>query len=119
VLVPIYVKLKTQKTSIISKLRRVDWLGGFLFIGGMTSFLIGLSWAGIQFEWKSAETIAPMVVGIVGVVASLFWECYGAVEPFLRPSLFNSRSTLATYAIALFQGFIVSTPTKEQPKEDD
>jgi hypothetical protein len=107
VLVPIYVKLTTVKTSLASKLLRVDWVGGFLFIGGLTSFLVGISWAGIQYEWNSVQAITPMAVGIVGIVAAVFWEIYGAQEPFLRPSLFRSASALATYACALFQGFIV------------
>lgn len=107
VLVPIYVKLTTVKTSLASKLLRVDWVGGFLFIGGLTSFLVGLSWAGIQYKWGSAQVIAPIVVGIAGIIAAVIWEIHGAQEPFLRPSLFSSASALATYACALFQGFIV------------
>ncbi|KAJ4291343.1 hypothetical protein N0V88_006351 [Collariella sp. IMI 366227] len=107
VLVPITVRLSTEKTSLASKLARVDWVGGFLFIAGLTSFLIGLSWAGVQFAWNSAQTIAPIILGIFGIVASMFWERYGAREPFLRPSLFYSASALATYACALFQGFIL------------
>ncbi|KAL2260299.1 hypothetical protein VTK26DRAFT_5721 [Humicola hyalothermophila] len=108
VLIPIYVKLTTKRTSsIVCKLKRVDWVGGFFFISGMTSFLIGLSWAGVQFEWKSAQAIVPMVVGMASVVVCFFWEYRYAREPFLRPSLFHSTSALATYACALFQGFIL------------
>ncbi|KAK4143460.1 major facilitator superfamily domain-containing protein [Dichotomopilus funicola] len=107
VLVPIYVKLSTAKSSLVSKLGRVDWIGGFFFIGGLTSFLIGISWAGVQYAWNSAATIAPMVVGVVSIVIAIFWEIYGAQEPFLRPSLFHSASAIATYSCALFQGFIL------------
>jgi hypothetical protein len=107
VLTPLYVNLTTKKTSLMSKLARVDWVGGLFFIGGMTSFLVGISWAGIQYEWRSVQAITPMLVGVLGVVIAVIWECYGAREPFLRPSLFCSTSALATYACALFQGFIV------------
>ncbi|KAK4155670.1 major facilitator superfamily domain-containing protein [Chaetomidium leptoderma] len=107
VLVPIYVKLITVKTSLVSKLARVDWVGGFFFIGGCTSFLVGISSAGVQYEWHSAQALTPMVVGVIGVIVSVVWEIYGAREPFLRPSLFCSASALATYACALFQGFIL------------
>ncbi|KAK4675308.1 hypothetical protein QC764_503190 [Podospora pseudoanserina] len=107
VLIPCYVKLTTQRTSLRSKLARVDWLGGFLFIGGLTSFLVGMSWGGVQFEWSSAQVIAPMVVGVLSVAMSVVWESYGAREPFLRPQLFCSGSALAAYACALFQGFIL------------
>ncbi|KAK0721243.1 major facilitator superfamily domain-containing protein [Apiosordaria backusii] len=107
VLIPCYVKLTTQRTSLRSKLGRVDWLGGFLFIGGLTSFLVGMSWGGVQFEWSSAQVIAPMVVGVISVIMCVVWESYGAREPFLRPQLFHSGSALAAYACALFQGFIL------------
>ncbi|KAK4203464.1 major facilitator superfamily domain-containing protein [Triangularia verruculosa] len=107
VLIPCYVKLTTQRTSLRSKLARVDWLGGFLFIGGLTSFLVGMSWGGVQFEWSSAQVVAPMVVGVLSVAMSVVWESYGAREPFLRPQLFFSGSALAAYACALFQGFIL------------
>jgi MFS family permease len=111
ILVPIYVKLTTVKSSLVSKLARVDWIGGFLFIGGLTSFLVGISWGGVQYAWGSVQTIGPIIVGTAGVVLAIVWEIYGAREPFLRPSLFRSGSALATYVCALFQGFIVCLPS--------
>ncbi|KAL2015435.1 hypothetical protein VTK56DRAFT_5501 [Thermocarpiscus australiensis] len=107
VLIRIYIKLGTRKTSLVSKLGRIDWVGGFFFIGGMTSFLIGISWAGVQFEWGSVQAVVPMIVGVSGVIIAVLWEFYGAREPFLRRSLFCSSSALATYACALSQGFIL------------
>ncbi|KAK3319782.1 major facilitator superfamily domain-containing protein [Cercophora scortea] len=107
IMVPLFVKLSTEKTSLASKLARVDWIGGFLFIGGLTAFLIGLSWAGVQYKWKSVQVIAPLIIGAIGVMASLVWESHGAREPFLRPSLFYSSSAVAAYACALFQGLIL------------
>ncbi len=82
-------------------------MGGFFLIGGMTSFLIGISWAGMQFEWGSVQTMVPMVVGVAGVIIAVVWEFYGAREPVLRRSIFCSPTALATYACALSQGFIV------------
>ncbi|KAL1835412.1 hypothetical protein VTJ49DRAFT_6777 [Mycothermus thermophilus] len=107
-LVPIYVRLTTAKTSFASKLERIDWIGGIFFIGGLTSFLIGISWGGIQYEWSSGEAITPIVAGVLSIIVALMWEVYGrAREPFLRPSLFTSLSALATYMAAMFQGFIL------------
>jgi MFS family permease len=107
VMVPLFVKLRTEKTSLKSKLLRVDWLGGFLFIGSLTSFLIAVSWGGVQFAWSSFQTLVPLLVGIAGVTISLFWERYGAREPFLRKSLFHSPSAIAAYICALVQGLIL------------
>ncbi|KAK3324832.1 major facilitator superfamily domain-containing protein [Cercophora scortea] len=107
IMVPLFVKLKTEKTSLASKLARVDWIGGFLFIAGMTTFLVGLSWAGIQFQWRSVQVIVPLILGVTGIGLSIVWECYYAQEPFLRSSLFYSSSAIAAYSCALFQGLIL------------
>lgn len=107
VMVPIFVKLKTEQSTLSYKLKRVDWVGGFLFIGGMTSFLIGLSWAGIQFSWSSVQTLAPLFVGLNAVIGAVVWEIYYAREPFLRPALFSSPSAIAAYLCASGQGFLL------------
>lgn len=109
VLVPIYVRLKTSKTSLGAKLARVDWVGGFLFTAGTTSFLIGISWGGVQYPWKSARVLTPIIIGILGIVLCVLWEKYVAQEPILRPSLFCSASAIFMYICALFQGLIVSS----------
>lgn len=105
---PIYVKLRAEEASLASKLRRVDWIGGFLFLAGMTSFLVGLSWAGVQYDWLSVPTLLPIAVGVAGVVVAVVWDCIGAREPMLKPWLFRSRSAVAAYSCAFLQGFVVS-----------
>ncbi|KAK8090789.1 mfs general substrate transporter, partial [Apiospora phragmitis] len=107
VTVPIFVKLSGEKSSFASKMKRVDWVGGFLFIGGMTSFLVGLSWAGIEYGWSSIQVIVPMVAGTVAVFFTIMWEVHCAREPFLRPSIFSSRSAVAAYTCAFAQGFLL------------
>jgi uncharacterized membrane protein len=87
----------------------VDWLGGFLFISSLTTFLIGLSWAGIEFAWSDYRTLVPLILGAAGVGASLIWERFGAREPFLRRSLFSEVSAIAAYICALMQGLVVSS----------
>ncbi len=88
-------------------LLRVDWIGGFLFISSLTSFLMGISWAGVQFPWSSFRTTVPIVAGAIGVLLSLLWECYGARQPFLRKSIFYSSSAVAAYVCALCQGLVL------------
>jgi MFS family permease len=103
------IPLKTAKTSLKAKLLRVDWLGGFLFIGGLTSLLIAITWGGVQFAWTSPRTLIPLSVGATALVASLAWERYGAIEPFLRHSLFHTPSAIAAYLCALLQGLLLFT----------
>jgi MFS family permease len=107
VLVHFFVRFHTDRTSLREKLLRVDWIGGSLFIGGLTSFLMGLSWGGVQFPWSSFRTIVPLAVGAFGVLLSLVWERFGAKQPFLRRSLFHSWSAIAAYVCAFCQGLVL------------
>jgi MFS family permease len=107
VVVPLVVRLHTERTSFRERLLRVDWIGGAAFIAGMTSFLMAVSWGGIQFHWRSFRTLVPMVLGVGAVLASLLWERYGAREPFLRRNLFSNRSSVVTYLCSIAQGVLV------------
>ena len=106
--VALFVNLTTEKTSLKAKLLRVDWGGGFLFIASLTSFLIAISWGGVQFSWSSYQTLVPLFVGASGVGVTLVWEEFGAREPFLKRSLFYEVSAIAAYTCALMQGLTVS-----------
>jgi len=85
----------------------VDWLGGFLFIGSATSFLIAASWGGNQYAWNSAPTIVPLVLGVAGLAGTFVWESRFGKQPLLRKSLFWNVSSIATYVGAAVQGFLL------------
>jgi MFS family permease len=108
VMIPLFVKINnSSRESVKQKVQRIDWLGSFLFIGGTTSFLIGVSWGGIQYRWTSVQTLAPIIAGLFGICSSIFWEIR-AKEPMLRASLFYNASAVAAYYCAFVQGFLVS-----------
>lgn len=106
VVVPLVVRLRIKKSSFASKIARVDWIGGFLFIGSLTSFLIAISWGGAQYTWSSFRTLVPLIIGAIGIIASLVYERF-AKEPFLRHTLFRSPSAIIAYVSAAFQGLLV------------
>lgn len=99
-----FVTLEQPVTDFKTKLRKVDWIGNVLFISSLTSFLIAISWAGIQFEWSDFQTLLPLCLGTVGVLAAIAYELKLAKHPFLRHSIFNGRSTIASYIVAMLQG---------------
>jgi hypothetical protein len=76
--------------SKLQLLKEFDWFGLFLFIAGCTLFIVGISWGGSLHPWKSAPTIAPIVVGFCTLVALGFYEQYSNIkEPLLPPRLFK------------------------------
>lgn len=105
------VRLNTEKVTLKQKISRVDWFGGALFIGGMTSFLLAVTWGGVEFSWTSFRTIVPLALGVVGILAALAWEVRGTQTPFLRLGLFNNRSAILTYACSLLQGLLLYQAT--------
>ncbi|KAI3526978.1 major facilitator superfamily transporter, partial [Colletotrichum abscissum] len=106
--VPVLLTLKPPTRTFAEKLQLVDWLGGFLFIGSMVTFLVGLSWGGNDFPWRSAQTLVPVFIGAAGLMTTLFYEHRFAKVPFLKRTLFTDMSSITVYVLGLLQGFIVS-----------
>ncbi|RAL07864.1 MFS general substrate transporter [Aspergillus homomorphus CBS 101889] len=106
-MVPLTVRLKADRPSIMQRLTSIDWIGGVLFIGSLCSFLIGITWGGNQFAWASWQIIVPIVVGTVGCVAALFWEAFMAHSPFIHGRLFASYSAVVAYICACLQGTLM------------
>ncbi|KAI1185530.1 major facilitator superfamily transporter [Nemania serpens] len=107
VAVPYLLTLKPKEATFGEKLRRIDWLGSFLFTGSATSFLIAVSWGGSEYEWSSAETLVPLIVGFAGLLATLVYEKLWAKQPFLRHSLYYNSSSVVAYVCGSIQGMVM------------
>lgn len=70
-----------QNMSKRQILKRLDWIGGVVGIGGVTVFLVGLNWGGQDYPWHSAHVIACLTVGLAFLVAFVVWEKFGAKYP--------------------------------------
>lgn len=105
--IPFLLTLKPKVETMGQKLARVDWVGSAIFMVSATLFLIAISWGGTQFEWSSAATIAPLIIGTIGLAGTAAWEKYMAREPFLRHSLFYNVSAISTYICSAVQGLVL------------
>jgi MFS family permease len=52
------------------KLKKMDYLGATLFLGGCICIILGLVWGGSQYPWRSGQIISLLVIGVS--VLSLF-----------------------------------------------
>jgi MFS family permease len=105
----LFVRLNAvSELTVAQKLRRVDWVGAALFIGSMTSFLVGISWGGVEHPWNSAATLAPILVGLLGGAVFFAWQLYKKEHTLLPMSIFNNWSALAAFYGALINGLVVS-----------
>ncbi|ETN37020.1 uncharacterized protein HMPREF1541_08008 [Cyphellophora europaea CBS 101466] len=115
VMVVLFLRLNIVPESIVAKLRRVDWIGSFLFVASTTSFLIPLTWGGIMYSWSHWRTLIPLIVGAVGLMAFAVYEKYCAVEPMIRLSVFRNRTAILGYFGTFLHGIIVWTMLYYQP----
>ncbi|KAM0188481.1 hypothetical protein ACHAPI_010587 [Fusarium lateritium] len=69
--------------------REIDFVGLGLFISGLATFLLGLTWGGTaEHPWKSAGTITPIVLGFAVITAAFGYDFYWAKSPMFPYQLF-------------------------------
>lgn len=78
---------------------RIDGLGAALLIGGVTAWLLVLSWGGVEFPWDSAPVLIMAALGTMGLVALAAVE-RRAEDPIMPPRLFAMPVFLGGVAIA-------------------
>ncbi|KAI1612335.1 fungal trichothecene efflux pump [Exophiala viscosa] len=72
---PNFKQLHGQR-SFRRELMRVDYVGIFLLVSGLSMFLLGVSWGGQPTPWKSAKIISLIVVGGCLLLLLCFWDVY-------------------------------------------
>ncbi|OCK74612.1 trichothecene efflux pump [Lepidopterella palustris CBS 459.81] len=78
-------------TSTWAQILETDFVGCFVFIAGLVLFLLGLSFGGSRYPWVSAGTLAPLIVGIVTLIACGFYESFINLKwPIFPPSIFRN-----------------------------
>jgi hypothetical protein len=60
---PDFVELHPEGKTRFGQFKELDFVGLFLFGGGLTCFLLGISFGGNPYPWRSAIVVAPTVIG--------------------------------------------------------
>ncbi|KAI1921164.1 hypothetical protein LOZ65_003832 [Ophidiomyces ophidiicola] len=107
VFVLLFLKLNFIPSSLMSKLRRIDYVGSVLFIGSATSFLIPVTWGGVMYSWDSWRTLVPLIVGVIGLIAFSFYETYVATDPMIPITIFANRTAIITYIETILHGLVL------------
>ncbi|KAH9904968.1 MFS general substrate transporter [Xylariomycetidae sp. FL2044] len=100
------IRLTPIDGSLMSRVRRLDWIGMLLFTVGSTIFALPLSWGGSLYPWSSFRTILPLVLGVVILFIFGVYEATPA-EPVIPYRLFHSRTSIATLFGGLLHGLIL------------
>ena len=89
--------MKHSTGSKMQFVKNFDYIGAALYTGGLLLFLMGLSWGGSLYPWKSAHVISAIVVGILCLVTLGFWESYGNLqEPLLPKDIMRNGGFIAS-----------------------
>jgi MFS family permease len=86
-------------------LKRIDFLGGFLSITGLTLFLVALQAGGYTHPWESAYVLCTLLIGFAMIVVWILWEWKGTAHPMVPMQLFQGQRVVSlAYAVAFVAG---------------
>lgn len=84
-------------------LKRIDYVGAFLSIGGVTLFLVGLQAGGYQYPWTSGMVLGPLISGLILILLFPAWEWYGPHDfPLMPKAIFKGQRVVALAYIIVF-----------------
>lgn len=63
---------------------------------------MGMQWGGYQYPWSSAHVLAPLILGVVLIVAFVLWESYGAKHPMFPKRLRQEPRILGLTLVITF-----------------
>lgn len=85
--------------------KELDFVGGFLSVAGFALLLVGLQAGGYQFPWRSAEVLAPLIIGILLLITFLWYERFRATNPMIPRAIFQGQRVVAlSFVIAFVAG---------------
>jgi hypothetical protein len=99
--------LKHKSGAIGEQLRQSDDIGNTLFVAACTSALLGIGWAGSHYSWSSVEVLVPLVLGLLGLAATLTFKGLFEVtrfcrEPLIPLHLVKNRTSSAAFIATFF-----------------
>jgi len=81
---------------------KIDYLGAFLLVSGISSLLMGISVYGPQDGWTNNRTLTALAIALVIILGFIYQESRTS-EPILPLNLFKNH----TFTITSILGFII------------
>ena len=99
-------------------LRDVDYGGLFLLSSGLLLFLLGISWGGSLYPWKSAAVLCTIVIGGIILIGFVFYEWHCPTpQPLVPLAMFRNTGWVAVLltlscAASMYYAFSIVFPTQ-------
>ncbi|OAA59532.1 Major facilitator superfamily domain, general substrate transporter [Niveomyces insectorum RCEF 264] len=102
------VTYKSNDASFAQKLRRIDYIGNLVLIASTVSVLYALTYGGTKLPWSSGRILAPLVLGLAGLVLFMGFETTRfAGEPVVPPRLFANRTSATIFAVTFLNSALL------------
>eukprot|EP00833_Pecoramyces_ruminatium_P002413 jgi/Orpsp1_1/1176445/evm.model.c7180000057614.1 len=101
--------------SLISKIKRIDFLGIFSIVACLVCTLLALNWGGTKYSWGSTLIIVLFSVGFILLIAYIIIEYKVAEEPITPLFLFKYRNITFSSLTSFFQGYVISIFVNTMP----
>ncbi|KAJ7241437.1 Mfs1.1 [Mycena rebaudengoi] len=114
--VALFLKLRRPPVESLSdSLIGLDWVGNTLIIGGTASCIVALTWAGVVYSWSSPQVLAPILVGIFGLVWAIAYDAKMARNPSIPFRIISNRTSLSGYLGSFLHGIVIMGVTFYMP----
>jgi len=107
-LVLLFMDLKTPEGTVREKVKRIDFVGNFFVITGITCICMAITWGGVTFPWDSFRVLVPLILGFALLVVFGIWEGKFAKHPVVSWAIISNRTSFAGYIEAFFAQLLVS-----------
>ena len=91
-----------QNTPEVTQ-RNLDYPGMMTLVCAIISILLPLSWAGVQYEWGSPQTIGFLAFGLVMAVAFVVVESRSA-SPIMPLDVYRNRAMVVSVVVMFLSG---------------
>ncbi|GAA5985219.1 hypothetical protein JCM10908_002573 [Rhodotorula pacifica] len=105
-LVIFFLDVKAPQSTLREKLEQMDFYN-VIFVAAVTSLILALTWGGSTYAWSSGRVLAPLILGIVGIVAFIFIERSFVKYPTVPFDILRSRTSLLGYATTFLHSAVM------------
>ncbi|KAI0656186.1 iron permease [Cubamyces menziesii] len=95
--------------DIKDKVFDMDWTGNSVIVASTVLVFLGLTWGGLRFPWVSAQVLAPIIIGSIGIVLFFVLERFWLHGRTVPEFMFTNRTTLSGYLGTFFHGVVSLT----------
>ncbi|KAI5476403.1 MFS multidrug transporter [Pseudohyphozyma bogoriensis] len=103
VLVAIFLDVRVPPTTWSEKFAQMDYANG-LFVAGTTAAVLGLTWAGEEYSWGSYHVLAPLILGLAGMVVFMWIEKKWVKHPTVPFDILTNRTSVVGFITNFLHG---------------